>query len=87
MRYDEPRLVWTKNHDLVQRKLALVLPGMYRGGANPGPGRPPGRDGHRAVRPPEPPCGPNGGSAVRNDYHAAQMMQLQMLHMRLMCSS
>ena len=41
-------------------------------GANPGPGRPPGRDGHRAVRPPEPPSGrQNGGSAERNDYHAA----------------
>ena len=26
-------------------------------------------------------------SAELNDYHAAQMMQLQMLHMRLMCSS
>ena len=58
---------------------------MYRGGAYPGPGRPPGLDGHRAVRPPEPPCGrPNGGSAVRNDYHAAQMLQLQMLQMQRM---
>jgi hypothetical protein len=44
-----------------------------------------GLDGHRAVRPPEPPFGcPNGGSAVRNDYHAAQMLQLQMLQMQRM---
>ena len=54
-------------------------------GPNPGPGRPPGRDGHRAVRPPEPPSGrQNGGSAERNDYHAAQMLQLQRLQMQRM---
>jgi hypothetical protein len=49
---------------------------------------PPGRDGHRAVRPPEPTYGrrtrnrrPAAGSAERNDYHAAHTLQLQMLQM------
>jgi hypothetical protein len=44
----------------------------------------PGRDGHRAVRPPELPQEPpfGRGSAERNDYHAAHMLQLQMLQMR-----
>ncbi len=58
--------------------------GMYPS-ANPDPGRPSGRDGHRAVRPPEPPSGrPNGGGAERSDYHAAQMLQLQMLQLQML---
>ena len=44
-----------------------------------------GRDGHRAVRPPEPPSGrPNGGGAERSDYHAAQMLQLEMLQLQML---
>ena len=43
------------------------------------------RDGHRAVRPPEPPSGrPNGGGAERSDYHAAQMLQLEMLQLQML---